>query len=123
MLRNSVFHSFRTRRTDTEAAAIAATEVSERAKTRALDPALSAADIAAARGEMEDAAFRRDRLQEAVKRLGKRVREIKRQEDEARRRAAYKAAVAERDKLAAELAKVYPVVSEQLADLAPLFSR
>jgi hypothetical protein len=66
---------------------------------------------------MEDAAFRRDRLQEAVRRLGERLAEVKRQEEQARRRMAYDAALAERDKLAAELAEVYPPLAAKLADL------
>jgi hypothetical protein len=40
------------------------------------------------------------------------------QEEQGRRRTAYVAAVAERDKLAKELAAVYPAMAEQLADLA-----
>src|SRR5207249_1527578 len=67
--------------------------------------------------EMEDAAFRRDRMGEAVRRLGERLREVRRQEDQARRRIAYDAALAERDALAAELAAVYPALAEQLADI------
>jgi hypothetical protein len=43
------------------------------------------------RREMEAAAFRRDRLQEAVRRLGERLREVKAQEEEARCWAAYDA--------------------------------
>jgi hypothetical protein len=54
---------------------------------------------------------------EAVLRLGDRLREVRRQEDQARRQAAYDAALAERDALAAELAEVYPAMAEQLADL------
>jgi hypothetical protein len=50
---------------------------------------------------MEDAAFRRDRLQEAVRRLGQgHLCEYQSRGD-------YDAAVAERDALAAELAEVY----------------
>jgi hypothetical protein len=66
---------------------------------------------------MEDAAFRRDQMQEAVRRLGERLREVRRQEDQVRRRVAYDAALAERDALAAELAAVYPALAEQLADI------
>ena len=66
---------------------------------------------------MEDAAFSRDRLHEAVRRLGERLREVKAREEHARRRAAYQAALVERDALAAELAEVYPPIETQLADL------
>jgi hypothetical protein len=102
---------------EAEGAASSAAEASETARARALDPALSAADVASARRESEDAIFRRDRLHEAVRRLGERLLEVRRQEEQARRRAAYDAASVERDALAAELATVYPAVSEQLADL------
>jgi hypothetical protein len=67
---------------------------------------------------MEDASFTRDRMQEAVRRLGERLREVKAQEEQARRRAAYDGALIERDKLAAELAEVYPPLAARLADLA-----
>ena len=49
---------------------------------------------------------------------GERLREVKAQEEQARRRAAHDAALVERDKLAAELAEVYPPLVEKLADLA-----
>src|SRR5207245_1992467 len=103
---------------EAEAAAVVASEETERWRARALDPALSSGDVAAARSEMEDAAFLRDRLGEAVRRLGERLRELRWQEDQARRRAAYEAARAERDELAKELAEVYPRVEAQLADIA-----
>jgi len=45
------------------------------------------------------------------------VREVKAQEEQAHRRSAYDA-LTERDKLAAELAEVYPPVGAKLADLA-----
>jgi hypothetical protein len=77
---------------EAEAAAIAAGDTAERTRSRALDPALSVADVATARREMDDAAFRRDRLQVAAKRLGERLREVRAQEEDSRRRIAYKKA-------------------------------
>ena len=103
---------------ETEAASVASGGAAERSRMRALDPTLSAADVAAARRDMEDAAFRCDRMGEAVRRLGGRLREVKRQEEQARRLAAYDAALAERDALATELAEAYPTMAKQLADLA-----
>jgi len=103
---------------EVEAAAVASGENAETARSRALDPALAAPDVAAARRDMEDASFRRDRLQQAVRRLGERRHELKVQEERTRRRAAYDAVIAERDALAAELAEIYPAVAEKLADLA-----
>jgi glycosyltransferase involved in cell wall biosynthesis len=102
---------------EAQSAAVSSGEAADAARTRALDPALSAADVAAARRDMEDAAFRRDRMQEAVRRLGDRLREVRKQEDQARRRVAYDAALAERDALASELADVYPAIAEKLADI------
>lgn len=102
---------------EAEAAAAAADEEAEQARERALDPALSAADVAAARREMDDAAFRRDRLQVAVSRLGERLREVRAQEEDDRRRARYEEVNAERDRLAAELVDTYPAIERQLVDL------
>jgi chromosome segregation ATPase len=53
-----------------------------------------------------------------VRGLGERLSQVKAQEEQARRRAAYDAALAERDKLATELAEIYPSLAEKLADLA-----
>jgi hypothetical protein len=102
---------------EVEAAAIAVGEMADRARSRALDPALSAPDVAAARREMEDAAFRRDRLQVAVTKLGVRLGELRAQEEDDRRRATYEKVKAKRDRLAAELANVYPAIERQLVDL------
>jgi hypothetical protein len=62
---------------------------------------------------MEDA-VRHERLQAAVPRLRERLTEV---EEDDRRRGAYEEAKAERDELAAELARVYPPLAAQLADL------
>ena len=62
--------------------------------------------------------FAPDSLREGVRRLGERLREVKEEEEQARRRAAYDITLVERDKLAAELAEVYPPFVEKLADLA-----
>ncbi len=102
---------------ETEAAADAAGKACEVARESALDPRLSDAGVADARREMEDAAFRRDRLQEALRRLGQRRKKLSRREHQSRLCADYDAAAAERDALAAELAEVYPPLAEKLADL------
>ena len=67
---------------ETEAAATCSAEAAEQARTRALDPALPSADVAAARRDSEDAAFQRDRMREAVPRLRERLKELRRQEDQ-----------------------------------------
>jgi hypothetical protein len=102
---------------DAEAAAIAVGDVASRAKTRALDPTQPAPQVAAARREMDEAAFRRDRLQVAVERLGDRLRVVRAEEENHRRQAAYDKAKLVRDKLAQELTEVYPQVAATLADL------
>jgi hypothetical protein len=66
---------------------------------------------------MEDAAFKRDRLQAAATRLRERLTKVQAAEEDDRRRAASEEARAERDELAAELARVYPPLAAQLADL------
>src|SRR5262249_26102841 len=86
---------------EAETAVVASSEAAEAARSRALNPALCAGDVAAARRQMEDAYFRRDRMQEAVRRLGERLREVREEEEQARRRAAYDSALAGRDKVAA----------------------
>ena len=88
--------------TETEAAVVSANEAADRARTRALDPALSAKGVAEARRSMEDAAFARDRLQAAVPRLQERLAKLRAAEEDARRWAAYEKAKAERDRLAEE---------------------
>jgi len=105
---------------EVENAVVVRSEAAEGARLQALNPALRPADVAAARRQMEDAAFKRDRMQEAVRRLAERLREVRAQEEQARRRAAYDAALAERDRVAAELAEVYPPLAAKLADLAAL---
>jgi hypothetical protein len=101
----------------TERAARSAADAAEQARKRALDPTLSAHDVVGARRAMDDAAFKRDRLQAAVTRLGERLEQLKDQEENARRQAAYDKARVERDQLAAELTELYPVVAPKLADL------
>ncbi|HMF29765.1 MAG TPA: hypothetical protein VKE42_13385, partial [Candidatus Cybelea sp.] len=58
---------------EAEAAAAQSADAAERARNQALDP--SATDVTAVRREMEDAAFRRDRLQTATTRLRERLQE------------------------------------------------
>src|SRR5512143_3720224 len=58
-----------------------------------------------------------ERLQATVSRLRERLTEVQAAEEDDRRRAAYEEARAERDELAAELARVYPPLAAQLADL------
>src|SRR5262249_14247726 len=81
----------------TEAASPSSNDAAERARKRALDPILSANDLAEARRQMEDAAFQRDRLQTAVTRLRERLGEVKAQEEDQRRQLAYDKARAMRD--------------------------
>jgi DNA repair exonuclease SbcCD ATPase subunit len=102
---------------EAESAAVASGESAERAKQRALDPALMATTVAEARREMEDAQFKRERLQTAVARLQVRLKEAKAEEENQRRRATYEKLKAERDRLAAELKAVYPDIEAKLGKL------
>ena len=66
---------------------------------------------------MDDAAFKRERLQAALGKLRERLAELKYQEEHARRQMRYDKAEAERDELAKELADLYPAFAEKLAEL------
>ncbi len=102
---------------EAETASLASGEAAERARDRALDPALTANDVAEARRQMDDAEFRCDRLQTAVVRLRDRLQEVIVQEEDQRRRIAYEKAEAKRDKLAAELKAIYPAIETPLREL------
>jgi hypothetical protein len=102
---------------EAEVAAIHAGEAADSARERALDPSISAQDVAAARRQMEDAAFRRDRMGSAAIKLRQRLTELRDQEEDHRRHMAYDKAKAERDMLAIELKEFYPTIAPQLANL------
>jgi hypothetical protein len=102
---------------DVETATVSAAVAAENARALALDPTLSPADVAAARREIGDCAFRRERLQEAGRRLAERLIEVEKSEDQDRLREEYQRVSSERDKLAAELAEIYPDVERRLSDL------
>ena len=102
---------------EVDAAAVEAVEANERARARALDPTIPTADVATHRRDMEEAAFRRDRLLAAKERLAVRLDELRGMEEDARRTQLYESARSKRDALAAELARLYPPVVAQLSDL------
>ncbi len=83
----------------------------------ALNPASSASVVADARQDMEEAAFRRDRLQAAVTRLGERYKQLCAEEEDQRRWVAYEKAKEDRDHLASELIATYPVIERTLVNL------
>jgi hypothetical protein len=78
---------------------------------------LSPAEVASARREMEDQAFRRDRLQEAGRRLAERLTKVERSEEQDRLRQEYERVRSVRDQLAAELAGMHPEIERRLSDL------
>lgn len=104
---------------EAKAASLLCNDTAERARKRALDPVLSVNDIAAARRQMEDAAFRCDRLQTAVTRLRERLEQVKAQEEDQQRQLVYERVKVARDQLAAELADIYPVFAQKLGELLP----
>jgi hypothetical protein len=102
---------------ETRSAAQVADEEAVAARAAALDPTLSQADVADARTKMEDALFKRDRANAAISRLNDRLGELRHLEDQACRRKAYDEAREERDKLAQELADLYPGFAPKLTDV------
>jgi hypothetical protein len=83
----------------TSAAELAA----ETARKHALDPLMSGDDLKLARREMDDAAFKQDRLQEASAKLAERVEALKALEADRRMLAEHERVLAERDRLAEEM--------------------
>jgi hypothetical protein len=102
---------------EVQVAAKEACESADAARTRALDPGLPPAEVAAARHEMEDGAFIKDRMEVATTRLTERLREVRHIEEDRRRRAIYDDVIAKRDELAEELAREYPVLVDRLTGL------
>ena len=100
----------------TAAIATAATDA-EQARKRALDPLVTAGELAAARTAMDDARFLHERLTAAVSRLRQRLAEVQASEDQARRLAHYRDLERARDQLAAELRTLYPAFALKLAAL------
>jgi hypothetical protein len=100
-----------------KAARVAAAAEAEAARVRALDPVLPSREVSLARAASDDAAFRRDRLAAAVTKLAERRQQLEDQEEIERRQLAYNKASAERDKLAAELADLYPAFAKKLGEL------
>ena len=102
---------------DTEHGAASASNRAEQARNHALDPILSSSELKDARECMDDAAFKRDRLQAALGKLQERLAQLKDQEENARRQVAYDKAEAVRDELATKLADLYPAFAQKLAEL------
>jgi Sec-independent protein translocase protein TatA len=100
---------------DVDVALATAADAAEGARSRALDPTLSALDVAAARREMDDWLFGRDRLQEAARRLGQRLIEARKSEEQDARRQDYERVRTARDELAAELREIYPEFERRLS--------
>jgi hypothetical protein len=82
-----------------------------------MDPTLPAVGVTAARREMDNATFKSDRLKDAIGKLGERLTELRFNEENARRQAAYDKALATRDALVAELEEAAPAL-HMLAALA-----
>jgi len=102
---------------NTERAASSAAELAEQARNHALDPTLSGNQLKDARKCMDDAAFKRDRLQAALGKLKERLKQLLEQEENAQRQVIYDKLEAERDQLAKEYADLYPTVAQKLAEV------
>jgi hypothetical protein len=101
---------------EVEAANEAADAAAGEARALALDPRLTPDEVKLARREMEDAAFTRDRLNEARKKLAERVENLKALEKERIQRADHERVSAERAKLAEAMDRMpEPIV--QIAQL------
>lgn len=96
---------------------VIATTEAEQARQRALDPLVTAGELAAARTAMDDARFLHERLTAAVSRLRQRLAAARVAEEEARRLAHYRDLGQVRDQLAAELRTLYPAFALKLAAL------
>jgi hypothetical protein len=97
-----------------EAAAKEAAAAAEEARESALDPLV--ADLIAARRAMDDAAFKRDRLIEAAKRLRVRVDELRALERARAQQAEHEKVLAERNHLADEMQRM----AEPMVQIAQL---
>ena len=97
---------------EVEAAAKAADAATVQARARALDPLLSGDDVKLARREMEDAAFTRDRLHEAGKKLAERIEALKALEADRRMWAEHERVLAERDRLAEEMERMADPIAQ-----------
>lgn len=102
---------------EVETAAAHAGSEAKRARARALDPTLPERDAALSRRQTEDAWFRQERLGTAVTQLRQRLDQVRREEEDQRRREAYIRVETERDKLATELVELYPAAVTLLTDL------
>jgi hypothetical protein len=84
-----------------------------RATTRSVKEKIDARQI------MEDAAKQREQLQTKLTDLNERLKELERQEEDARRWVRYKVVEAQRDELATEVAAIYRPFAEKMAELLP----
>jgi hypothetical protein len=104
---------------EVETAANAADAAAEEARVRALDPLLSSDGVAVARREMDDAAFKRDRLKVAAAKLAERVEALKALEAERHARAEHQRILAERTRLAEEMGRF----AEPILEIARLLAK
>src|SRR5690349_19646847 len=74
---------------EVQAAASDADQKADEARARAMDPALSLDAVSTARTEMNDSSFTRDRMNVAAECLTSRLREVRRAEEDERRRTLY----------------------------------
>ena len=105
---------------EVESAAGAAEADAEAARARALDPLSSSDGVAVARREMEDAAFKRDRLKVAAAKLSERVEALKALEADRHARAEHTRILTERARLAEEMersAEPIPAIARLLAKI------
>ena len=100
-------------------AAAAAELAAETARKHALDPLLSGDDLKLARGEMQDAIWTKDRLQEASARLTLRVESLRAREVELLLLAEHDRLLGERGRLAKEI----DLMADPIARIAQIVSQ
>jgi hypothetical protein len=103
---------------EVEAAASAAEADSEAARARALDPLVSSDGAVVARREMDDAAFKRDRLREAARKLSERVAAVRALEADRHAHAEHERVLTEKNRLVGEMERM----SEPVAQISRLVS-
>jgi hypothetical protein len=90
----------------------AAEAAAETARKHALDPLLSGDDLKLARREMDDAAFKQDRLQEASAKLTERVEALKALEADRRMWAEHERVESERNRLAEAMQRLADPIAQ-----------
>lgn len=97
---------------EVEFAASAAEAAAEGARARALDPLVASDGAVVARREMDDAAFKRDRMTEAARKLSERVAALVAMESARHAHAEHDRVLTEKNRLVGEMERVSETVAQ-----------